>query len=193
VRVSLVTADGSLEELADLWGPVVIVEEASPWYMDAERGTNNTGELSGMGQSLLWLRDVDNTTMAVVILYDSMWAYNMLEGNWKPSSSVAITRRIQKVHADVWRTRDVYFVHVKSHHDDGVQLHAITDTAVLGNIPADKLVGWGKRPGPYCRLCDGGGEGDIIRMPSPLWASFWAAELRKKSCQSGSRHQSICG
>jgi hypothetical protein len=36
-----------------------------------------------MGQSSLWLRDVDNTTREVVILYDSMWAYNMMEGNWK--------------------------------------------------------------------------------------------------------------
>jgi hypothetical protein len=50
---------------------------------------------------------------------------------------------------------------------------------MLGKIRADKLVGWGKRPGPYCRPFDGGGEGDIIRVPSPLWAPFWAEELRK--------------
>ena len=46
--------------------------------MGAERGTNNTGELNGMGQSMLWIRNVNSTTMTVVILYDSMWAYNML-------------------------------------------------------------------------------------------------------------------
>ena len=142
MHVSLITTDGSLKELADLWGRVEI-EEASPWYMDAKRGTNNTGELSGLGQSLLWLRDVDNTTRTAIIMYDSMWAYNMLEGNWKPDVSVAMIRWIQKVLADVRRTMDVYFVHVKSHQDDGVPLHTITDTAVLGNIRADKLVGWG--------------------------------------------------
>ena len=178
VHVSLVLADGSLEEMADLWGPVE-TQEASPWFMGAVRGTNQTGELSGLGQSLYWLRDVDNTTRAVVILYDSMWAYNMLEGNWTPAYNVAMVRRLQRVLAEVRRTRDVYFVHVKSHQDDGVPLHDISDQAVLGNIRADKLVGWGKRPGPYCRLFDGGGEGDSIRVPSPLWAPFWAEELRK--------------
>jgi hypothetical protein len=83
--VSLITTDGSLKELADLWGRVEI-EEASPWYMDAKRGTNNTGELSGLGQSLLWLRDVDNTTRTAVILYDSIWAYNNAE-EWRRSRS----------------------------------------------------------------------------------------------------------
>jgi hypothetical protein len=73
-------------------------------------------------------------------------------------------RRLQRVLADVRRTRDVYFLHVKSHQDDGVPLHDITDQAVLCNIRADKLVDWGKRPGPYCRLFDGGGEGDSIRV-----------------------------
>ena len=108
-----------------------------------------------------------------------MWAFNMLEGNWTPTCNVAMVRRLQRVLAEVRRTRDVYFVHVKSHQDDGVPLHDISDQAVLGNIRADKLVGWGKRPGPYCRLFDGGGEGDSIRVPSPLWAPFWAEELRK--------------
>ena len=67
MHVSLVTADGSLEEIADLCGPVE-TEEASPRCMNVVRGTNNTGERSGMSQSLYWLRDVDNTTRAVVIL-----------------------------------------------------------------------------------------------------------------------------
>ena len=72
--------------------------------MGAPRGTNNTGELSGLGQTLYWLRDVDRKTRSVVILYDSMWAYNMLEGKWKPDTSVAMIRRLQAVLADV-RTR----------------------------------------------------------------------------------------
>ena len=104
---------------------------------------------------MFWLRDVANTTGTVVILYDSMWAFNMLEGNWTPSSNVAMIRRLDRVLADVRRTRDVFFVYVKSHQDDGIPLHDITDQAVLGNIRADKLVGWGKQLGPYCRLFDG--------------------------------------
>ena len=45
MHVSLVTADGSMEEIADLWGPVE-TEEASPWFMGAVRGTDQTGKLN---------------------------------------------------------------------------------------------------------------------------------------------------
>jgi hypothetical protein len=42
--------------------------------MGAERASNNTGELNGMGQGLLWVRDKDDTDDAAVFLYDSMYA-----------------------------------------------------------------------------------------------------------------------
>ena len=176
--MSSVSADGSLIELADLFGPVVTDEE-SQWFMGAPRGTNNTGELSGLGQSLYWLRDVDRKTRSVVILYDSMWAYNMLEGKWKPDTSVAMIRRLQALLADVRARRQVFFVHVKSHQDDGVRLHDITDTAVLGNIKADKIVGWGKSMRLYSRLRDGGVEANNDDAPSPQWPSFWSALLNE--------------
>ena len=102
---------------------------------------HHSSELSGLGQSFYWLRDVDRTTKSVVILYDSMWAYNMLEGKWKPDTSVSMIRRLHAVLADVRTRRHVFFIHVKSHQDDGVRVHDITDTAVLGNIRANKLVG----------------------------------------------------
>jgi hypothetical protein len=46
----------------------------------ADKGTNNTGELNGMGQGLLYLWDFDGTDDAVVFLYDSMYAANMVQG-----------------------------------------------------------------------------------------------------------------
>ena len=41
---------------ADLWGPVE-TGAASDWFCGAEKGTNNTGELIGIGEALVWLRD----------------------------------------------------------------------------------------------------------------------------------------
>lgn len=192
VHVSSVSADGSLIELADLFGPVVTDAE-SQWFMGASRGTNNTGELSGFGQSLYWLRDVDRTTRTAVILYDSMWAHNMIEGNWKPDASVAMIRRLQAVLADVRTRRQVFFVHVKSHQDDGVRLHDITDTAVLSNIRADKLVGWGKSMRPYSRLRDGGAEGNSVDAPSPQWPSFWSALLNESRAKVAAITNSSAG
>eukprot|EP01050_Picozoa_sp_SAG11_P012859 SAG11_NODE_1459_length_4872_cov_4.776660_2_plen_59_part_00 len=37
-----------------MWGPVV-TEEADVFFCGADRGTNNTGELVGIGQGLMWL------------------------------------------------------------------------------------------------------------------------------------------
>jgi hypothetical protein len=64
----------------------------------------------------------------------------MLGGSWKPGSSVPMVRRLQGVLVAVRPRRGVFFAHGKSHHDDGVCLHDIIDTAVLGNVRADELV-----------------------------------------------------
>jgi ribonuclease HI len=52
VAIYLVQDDGSVKEISDLCGPVV-TEEASVWWMGAQRGTNQTGELCGVMQGLL--------------------------------------------------------------------------------------------------------------------------------------------
>jgi hypothetical protein len=44
--------------------------------------------------------------------------------------------------------RTMHWVHVKGHSTDG------------GNDRADELVQWGKTGGPYCRVREGGGEGE---------------------------------
>ena len=47
------------------------------------RGTNNTGELVGMAQALMWLRDVDSGDDAACICYDSEWAAKTTQGIFK--------------------------------------------------------------------------------------------------------------
>ena len=46
---------------AEMWGPVVI-DDDSIWFCGATWGTNNTGEIIGIGQALMWLWDVDEAT-----------------------------------------------------------------------------------------------------------------------------------
>jgi len=142
---------------ADLWGPVETGAE-SDWFCGAEKGTNNTGELIGIGQALMWLRDVaakaelsapSIVETAAVMLYDSAYAANMATGRWKASSNVALVAWVRKLLAEVEESgRTVHWVHVKGHSADG------------GNDKADERVQWGKEAGPYARLREGGGEGE---------------------------------
>jgi ribonuclease HI len=144
-HVLSVDADGEKERVeAELWGPVE-TNPGSPWFCGAERGTNNTGELIGIGQALLWLRDIDTTVM----LYDSGYAANMTDGRWQPNSNQLLVQWTRGLLAQVKERREVHWVHVRGHSGDG------------GNDRADELVQWGKEAGPYARLRSvGGGEGD---------------------------------
>ena len=57
-----------------------MTDEADAFYCRCSRGTNNTGEMAGIIQALLWLKHVDKTTRTAAICYDSEWAANMTEG-----------------------------------------------------------------------------------------------------------------
>jgi hypothetical protein len=73
----------------------------------------------------------------------------MVTGRWQPNANIALVEWARKLLADVEATgRTVHWVHVKGHSADG------------GNDRADELVQWGKTGGPYCRVREGGGEGE---------------------------------
>ena len=67
------------EVLAQLWGPVV-TDPTSIWSIGCTRPTNNTAEVTGMaeGLELIDQRPAGNT---YAILFDSMYAANVAEGN----------------------------------------------------------------------------------------------------------------
>ena len=46
--------EGGPEVRAEMWGPIV-TEASDEYYCHCARGTNNTGELVGMAQALMWL------------------------------------------------------------------------------------------------------------------------------------------
>ena len=113
------------------------------------RRTNNTGELIGIGQALIWLRDLDETDRPAIMLYDSGYAANMVAGRWQPNTNVNVVQWARGLLAQVEQKRKVHWVHVRGHSGDG------------GNDRADELVQWGKGSGPYTRLrALGEGEGD---------------------------------
>jgi hypothetical protein len=73
----------------------------------------------------------------------------MVTGRWQPNANVALVEWARNLLADVEATgRTVHWVHVKGHSADG------------GNDRVDELVQWGKTDGPYCRVREGGGEGE---------------------------------
>ena len=147
-HVERLTADGEPEAAADLWGPVV-VDSASLWYLGAEKGTNNTGELCGVIQALLWLLHVASGTEGAVILCDSCYSMDMLDERATPRTNVALILLGKNLLVQVRQQRAVKFVHVKGHSGDP------------GNDRADELVQWGKHDSDeYARFrVDGTGEG----------------------------------
>ena len=67
--------------LAERWGPIII-DATQPHYLGAEKASNNTGELSGMAEALLWLRDEEGSDRPASICYDSKYAANITSGRF---------------------------------------------------------------------------------------------------------------
>jgi ribonuclease HI len=150
-----------VKEFANLYGNIV-TDKASGWYMYAVRGTNQTGELTGVIEGLLWLMHVCNNEGDAIMLIDSLYAANMIDGVWNAENSknkdlVMLGRRLLE---EVRKKRAVTFVHIKGHSADG------------GNDRADLLVQWGKTDGPYSRILEvgsveGPGIAAVVTEPPP--------------------------
>eukprot|EP00969_Alexandrium_andersonii_P043701 1916246-Alexandrium_andersonii.AAC.1 len=65
---------------AKLFGPVVL-DSTSDKFLGAEVASNNTGELCGICEALLWLRDWESTGAPAVICYDSVYAAKTTSGD----------------------------------------------------------------------------------------------------------------
>ena len=132
------------------------------------RRTNNTAELSGVIQALLWLiygPAADNGDTAV-LLCDSCYAMDSAEGHITPQRNLAAIMVVQDLLARARTHRDVHFVHVKGHSVDG------------GNERADELAWWGKESGPYSRVSRAGRiQGHGAARAEPAYAARRAARL----------------
>jgi ribonuclease HI len=153
---AVTVGNADVTAVADLWGPVVTDPEAA-YYWGAPTGTNNTGELSGVIQGLLWLLHVKaEETTAVIFLCDSCYSMDVIEERVNAQSNVEMVELAKSLLARVRETRKVHFVHVAGHSEDP------------GNNRADELVQWGKEAGPHSRLTFHGvreGEGWETAVP----------------------------
>jgi len=150
-RSLLHTRSGNLLPLADLWGPVP-TDETDDFFCGCSVASNNTGELTGMLNALLWARRQGGDE-AFAICYDSVYAKNVTTGFWKPRKNKGIAKMCADALKAECERRDggVHFVHVKGHSGD------------VGNDKADDRVQWGKAEGPYCRFrADGTWEGSFV-------------------------------
>eukprot|EP01050_Picozoa_sp_SAG11_P008912 SAG11_NODE_807_length_7088_cov_6.548862_6_plen_404_part_00 len=164
-----------LEEVADLYGPVV-TDPDSGWFLGADRGSNQTGELCGVIQALLWLLKLpSDDNEAVFICSNSLCAINQVEGRWRVNRNEVLIRCGQHLLAQLRQKRNVYFCHVKGHCDN------------VGNEREDQLVQWGKTSGPFSRVRTGGiveGEGTtqlirgrVRRLDKEEWKEKIRTEL----------------
>ena len=111
------------------------------FYLGAREGTINTGELVGIAQALLWMRN-DGGDEPAAILYDSEYAAKVTAGVYSPKKNLTLAEVCQRLYREenARRAGGVRFIHVTGHSGDS------------GNDRADLLVQWGKEEGPYCRI-----------------------------------------
>eukprot|EP00973_Karenia_brevis_P032456 4476761-Karenia_brevis.AAC.1 len=64
---------------ARLFGPV-ITDTSSKYYLGASVGSNNTGELTAIGEAMLWLRDIDTSDLPAIVYVDSKYAMHSAIG-----------------------------------------------------------------------------------------------------------------
>jgi ribonuclease HI len=157
---------------ADLWG-LVELDASSRWFLGCEKHTNNTGELTGVVQALLWLLFVaPDDREPAVICGDSLYAMEATEGIIEPSTNLWVIVTMQELLRRARERREVSFVHVKGHFDDE------------GNSRADELAWWGKEAGPFSQISqDGHTQGDRMNRPEPAYGARQDARLAAEQAQ----------
>ena len=96
----------------------VFTDPGNPYFLGATRGTNNTGELQGVAEALLWLRDYDQTTDDAEIYVDSKYAPGVTEARWGFSTNHALIHCTQSILVQVRAVRNVAFFWVAGHSGD---------------------------------------------------------------------------
>lgn len=100
--------------VSELFGPVVL-DAASPLFLGAEVGSNNTGELTAICEALLWLRDCDRSTRSAAIVYDSIYAAKITTGEFRAQKNQRLAAEARGLLREVQAKRRVRLLHVKGH------------------------------------------------------------------------------
>ena len=106
----------SMEPNFVLHAPVV-VEEWDHLWIGAREKTNNTAELSAIGEAMLWLLEEapDGGDRPAEIRFDSYYAANIAQGIWEPKSNEELAKRVKKLVERVCTRRHIEWTHVYGH------------------------------------------------------------------------------
>ena len=146
--------------MQELFGPVDL-NPASPYFLHAEVGSNNTAELSALGECLLWIRDFAPRAKypgPIVVLYDSEYAMKSIDGTYNGAKNRGIIEHVRAIYKAVKNERGgglIEFRHVKGHSGDA------------GNDRADFCAGVGSSG----RRCHGGRFAALTPAAAPIYTS----------------------
>ena len=94
-------------------GPICTAANAG-MFLGADRGTNNTGELSAMIMALMWCWS-NRSSGNVVLVYDSTYAASCTQGLWMPRLNQQLATLAQRWLQQCQHKFHVGFRHVRSH------------------------------------------------------------------------------
>ena len=104
---------GSMDQLcAELFGPVV-VDAASDKFLGARVASNHAGELSGVCEALLWLRDCEGGCVPAAICYTSVFVANTTSGEYTSQKYKELVETARSLLEEVRQRREVSMRHVR--------------------------------------------------------------------------------
>ena len=114
---------------AALYGPV-LTEAWDPLWLGADRHSNNTAELSAIGEACRWLLEqcsaAENTNeWEGMILYDSQYAYGVATRLFNPDTNLGLATTVASLVDSVRSKMKLDFTHVRGHR--GIHGNEIAD------------------------------------------------------------------
>ena len=125
-----------------LYGPVMTDSWDHRW-LGAREATNNTAELTAIGEAMLWLKQEagDDGTLPVMLRFDSKYAVDSSRGRTDPQSNKELVEELKKLVEEVQEDRVITWEWVKGHtgqHDNELADQA-ADLGAKGHISMQSL------------------------------------------------------
>ena len=110
----------------------MVLDKWDPNWVEAQRGTNNTAELTAILEACMWLDEhqderFQGEPVPATILYDSQYAAGLAQNTMHADSNTELARHTREWVYRVRNTRELRFQHVKGHSGD------------VGNDAADRM------------------------------------------------------